>query len=691
MTSNQIGGTVFGSVVQAGYVDHVTVTVPSPRPLLSGLPADPAGFVGRERVLAELTALLDASGVIVVAGAPGVGKTALALRMAHELVRGGRFSGGVLFADLRGYDRTPADPAEILATFVRALALPDGQVPATRGELETTYRSLLAHRAADAGDALVLLDNASSSAQVRPLLPGSGAHRVVVTSRHWLGDLDVQPLSLGVLDAAESVTVLRAGDRLFREPDAAQEVATLCGHLPLALRIAAALLADDSTRPLSDLAEALRDRRHRLTELQYDDNLAVRAAFDLSYALLAPTERRMFSLLSLATGQLISELTARVLADTDERETRRLLAGPCRAHMVQRSDTRQWYRFHDLIRLYATEKVAQEIPTEVADAAVERMMVEFYEAARSYVAQPPSEPEAARRTVVECRDAASAWLNQDYLALVEAVELAHRTGRRHTAVRLGSDAYHYLFDTRRWPEAVRVLEAALESALELGDIEYEATLRCDLVKVLGFVGREQESGPHLMRALQIARELGHRRFEGVVLGHLGFMYSAQGNFTKAIEYHGDALEIATETGFVQEQASQHVLIGTALENSGNFDGAVVSYNRGIHLYRQIGKLISAAFALRMLGGLYLTRLNRYDLAFDHYIEAQQIYSDAGHWYDEADMWDMLGLTCLRAGDTRLARQGWQAALLLADRIGYQDLAEHVTRMLHDHALLTRSP
>src|SRR5262249_7498286 len=191
----------------------------------------------------------------------------------------------------------------------------------------------------------------------------------------------------------------------------------------------------------------------------------------------------MFCVLSFATGQQFSELTARVLAAVDQRETGRLLAGLCRAHMMQRSGTRYWYRFHDLIRLYAAEKAAQEIPREEADAAVDRMLAEFHEAVRSAVAPPPSEPEEIRRAAGR-RESASAYLNVDRLALIEAVELAHRTGHRHTAMELGADVGGYLFDTRRWLDAVRVLKAALEAALELGDTEYEVMLRCKLASNL---------------------------------------------------------------------------------------------------------------------------------------------------------------------------------------------------------------
>jgi predicted ATPase len=209
---NRISETVTGNVVQAGHIDNITFAVPVERPTMAGLPADTASFVGRDRVLAEMATLLDTSGPIAVSGPPGVGKTALALRVAHTAVRGGRFPGGVLFADLRGYDPAPTETAETLATFLRALGLPESQIPVGQGELETTYRSLLADRASDAGDVLVLLDNVSSSAQLRPLLPGSGAHRVLVTSRHRLSDLgDVRPVGLDVLDADESLSLLATG------------------------------------------------------------------------------------------------------------------------------------------------------------------------------------------------------------------------------------------------------------------------------------------------------------------------------------------------------------------------------------------------------------------------------------------------------------------------------------------------
>jgi tetratricopeptide (TPR) repeat protein len=687
---NEVSGTVLGNVVQAGHIDQVTVAV-APRPIMSGLPAEPAHFVGRDRVLAEVAALLEASGSIVMSGPPGVGKTALALRAAHAAMRAGRFPGGVLFADLHGYDPAPAQPAETLARFVRALGLPDEQVPVGPDELETTYRSLLAQRAVDAGNVLVLLDNASSSAQIRPLLPGAGGHQVLMTSRHRLSDLDgVHRLGLDVLDPAESLSLLAAsdlvGDRLRREPDAAREVAALCGHLPLALRIAAVLLVDDPTQPVSELAHALRDERHRLAELRYGDDLDVRAAFDLSYGRLSAAERRMFRLLSLAPGHHISEKTATVLAGLEPREASRILTALCRAHMLQPSEHRGWYRFHDLIGLYALQMVEQEDSPEEKNDAVDRMLVELYDFIDEGL-------DKLRKGDGELTEAATtlAVLREERSTLIGAVELAHRSGRHDLTVLLAERAGNYLQEVRQWADAARMFELAVASALIGEHTEHEATLRVDLASTLVFLRSHQECVEHLSRALEIGRDIGHRGFLGVVLRELGAAYHRLEETAKSIEYFRLALEIATETENVQEQGTIFINIGSTLQDAGDVAGAVEHYNRALSIFRRAGSRGSVAATQRLLAGVYLESLGEYDVAFDLYWEAMKTYEDLGDLHSAADIWYQLGHVCLRGGRPETAGKAWRTAALIAKRIDYADMVKDAELMLTTHDLTEDGP
>jgi tetratricopeptide (TPR) repeat protein len=664
------------------------VAEPRSFPAPCQLPLDVSAFTGRDSEISELDEWLLApspTAIALVAGTPGVGKTALAVHWAHR-VRD-QFTGGVLFADLHGYDQFPASPTQILPTFLRALGLPDNQVPTGQDELETTYRSLLEHHASAAGNVLVLIDNASSSAQVRALLPGSGAHRVLVTSRHRLSDLDgVRPVNLDVLNIQESLALLAAGDRssdrLSREPEAAREIAVLCGYLPLALRITAVLLIDDPAQPVSELASSLRDKKHRLAELQYGDDLAVRAAFDLSYARLSEAERRMFRLLSLATGDQISKWTAMALADLGEREVTKLLAGLCRAHMLQQSEARHWYQFHDLIRLYASRKSEEEDSPGEVDDAVDRMLMEFYSSVAHAVDDLSSRsPEEAER-----RQGASTWLRMEHLTLIEAVELAHRTGRHLCAAMLADRFKSYLRNIRRWADAARVLEFGLKSAVERGGTEYEATLRCDLAVTLGFLDRRQEAIGHLTRALQIARELGDRRFEAVMLMELGRAHQRLGDTAKAGECYRTALEIFTEAGDNVYRANVLLHIGTLSLDANDADSAVDTYNRALNLFHQTNSLGNIAATKRLLASVYLNQLDRLDLAFDHYDEARQFYHDIGDHHNEADMWYEIGLICVRDGRSDVAQSSWRVAMLLARHIDYDDLVEHLELMFTRHGL-----
>ena len=367
------GGNFRGPVLQAGEI-QATFQLPAAAPVaLAQLPAMAAGFSGREADLAMLAELLNPSGnaglvlVSAVAGPPGVGKTALAVQAGHAALRQGWYQGGVIFIDLHGYDDQPVEPGQGLDALLRALGVSGDHIPASLDERARLYRSVLADIR---HPVLVVADNALSEAQVRPLLPGSGPHRVLVTSRHTLAGLeDARLVDVRILDGDASVSLLdtalrmaRPGDsRIARDAQAATRLAVLCGGLPLALQIAAALLKADPLFEVNELADELAEEHQRLKRLHYDDGssaggLSVAAAFELSSRKLDQDHARLFRLLPVNTGPDISAASAAVLADTPVREVRQVLAGLVKAHLVEDapSASRRW-RMHDLIRLYAAQ------------------------------------------------------------------------------------------------------------------------------------------------------------------------------------------------------------------------------------------------------------------------------------------------------------------------------------------------
>ena len=301
-TSNTVSGGTVQNLLQGRDFRNITfntVQAAAAPVALAQLPAPVAGFTGRDAELAEVTGLLDpaagAGAVVVsaVAGLAGVGKTALAIQAAHTARAAGWFPGGVLFLDLHGYDEQAVQPAQALDALLRALGIPAEHIPPGAEERAGLYRSALAQIT---DPVLVVADNASAEAQVRPLLPGPGPHRVLVTSRHTLAGLGARLLDVEVLAEQAAITlveeVLRAArpgdDRISRDRGAAGRLAGVCGGLPLALRITAALLAADPALTAAELAGQLRDEVGRLGALRYDDGggtsaPSVAAAFDLSY------------------------------------------------------------------------------------------------------------------------------------------------------------------------------------------------------------------------------------------------------------------------------------------------------------------------------------------------------------------------------------------------------------------------
>lgn len=334
---------------------------------LDALPPKVAGFTGRIDQLRELLGAFDPDGsgeapgavlVAAVSGLGGIGKTALAVEAAHEACGKGWFPGGVLFVNLHGYDDDRVTAEQALEALLRALGTAPEHIPNGVDARAALHRSVLAARERELGAVLVLADNASSAEQVRPLHPGGVRHRLLATSRSKLPQLGARLLPLGELSAEEAYDLLdRAlriaapGDaRVANEGEAAAELALLCGHLPLALQIAAALLVLDRDKPVAELVLELAESGDRLLHLD-DGERSVRAAFDLSYQRLPAEQARLLRLLALAPGPEVTDEVVAVL-DGAGAVPVRVLDALFRAHLVERGSGRGRWRLHDLVRVF---------------------------------------------------------------------------------------------------------------------------------------------------------------------------------------------------------------------------------------------------------------------------------------------------------------------------------------------------
>ncbi len=447
------------------------------------LPCDLADFTGRDRELRELLRCARESGgrgplVVALDGMGGCGKTALAVRAAHLLAPG--CPDGLLHLDLRGH--TPGDPpvtaAAALESLLRALGTPGDRIPADQAGRTALWRTRLAGKRL-----LILLDNAGDADVVRPLLPASTGCLVLITSRARLVDLDgARWISVGVLTPAESAAMVAGtlgAARVAAEPEAAAELARLCGHLPLALRIATARLRNRPRWTLRYLTERLRDETRRLDELSSGAR-SVSATLRLSYQVLDERCRAAFRLLALHPGGDINVHAAAALLGTGTRQAEDVLESLLDVHLLQQPDV-GLYAFHDLVRSFARSLLGDPAAPGGAGedgAAVERLL-EYYlsavaaacdalfpEDAGPAAAGPPC---GAQLPDLTRPDRALAWYARERTALLSAVALAGLRGHDRHAVRLAGDIGGRL-DTAARPEQLRDLAAtAVACARRLGE------------------------------------------------------------------------------------------------------------------------------------------------------------------------------------------------------------------------------
>jgi len=537
-----------------------------PRPPCT-LPYDLPDFAGRGD---DLDRLLHAGPAVVITaidGMAGIGKTALAVHAAYRLTD--RYPDGQLFCDLHSHTpgARPVEPAEALERLLRMIGVPPETIPPELDEREARWRAELAGRRV-----LVVLDNAVSAAQVRPLLPGSPHALVLVTSRRRLGVLDgATVLSLDVLPRAEALELFGAvagPARVAAEPAAAAEVVRLCGRLPLALRIAGSRLAHRPGWTVAALADRLRERTDRLDELTLADR-GVGPAFALSYAQLAPAEQRMFRLLGVHPGADFDSWSAAALAGCTPRAAEDVLEALVDAHLL-RSAAPGRYTFHDLIREYArglapaTSAPRQRLHDYYLAAAVRATDVISREVRRfepRLVRPPACLPELVGL------DGALAWLETEHRTLVEVTETTddwqlacvlrtyfelqgHFADWRTTHERLlpTTDPYGQalvrfnLGGLCMWTGRLADGMAHLRHVLGTGDPQLEATTLTSLGMLAHLLHRDAEASGYLRRALAIDHP--NDRTKAFGWNNLALTEGRQGRAEAALQHHRRALAIA---------------------------------------------------------------------------------------------------------------------------------------------------
>ena len=645
-----------------------------------------SAFTGREAELAELDRLLPAAEdeapgpvmISAVSGTAGVGKTALAVRWAHRAA--GAFPDGQLYVNLRGYDPDqPLTAGEALAGFLRALGVPSQDIPLGEAERAARYRSLAADRRL-----LVVLDNAATVEQVRPLLPGTPSVMVLVTSRDALTGLvardGARRLDLDMLPAAEAVMLLGAliGERAAADPVAVRTLAELCVRLPLALRVAAELAVARPETPMAALAAELAGEGERLELLNAggDPRGAVANVFSWSYRHLTADAARLFRLLGLHPGPDWDRYAAAALTGTDVGQAGRLLDSLVRAHLIQPSGPTR-YGMHDLLRAYAAQLAATEDENQGREAMAS--MFDYYLAACAAAMdglapagrdrRPSSPPSAVPVPALEDRTVARAWLDAELAALTTIAAYTASHGWSGYSIRLAATLRRYLYGHDA--EAFIVHSHALESARSCNDRAAQADALTSLGALHTNQGRYQEAVVCYQQALTLARDIGDHRARARALGNLGIIHARQANYQLAADHMNEALTFHRELGDELDEAIDLTNLGNVYGRLGHYDQAADHHRQALNLYRKLGDQLGGAIALTNLGEVCYCR-GRYQEAIDHQLQALALSRESGDLNNQAEQLTRLGQVCHRQGHYDQAAEYYQQALALRRDVGDRD-------------------
>jgi DNA-binding SARP family transcriptional activator/tetratricopeptide (TPR) repeat protein len=640
------------------------------------IPHDIAGFVGRDGELSQLDALLsECMGrvpIAAVVGTAGVGKTAMTVRWAHRVKD--RFPDGQLYIDLRGYGPgNPVPPEDALAAFLRALGVGGAAIPQDPTERAAQFRTVV-----DRKKLLILLDNARSAVQVRPLLPGSSSCLVVITSRDALGGLVAREgahrVRLGRMPIGEAHRLLTEllGDRGDTESETTAQLIERCARLPLALRIAAERIREHPHH-LAALVAELADEHARLDLLDSGDDpdASVRAVFFSSYRNLDSEAARLFRLFGVHPGHDIDAHALTALAGGDDlRTTRRLLDTLTRASLVDETADRR-YVLHDLLATYAAELTETTDPPAERTAALARLLDYYlHAAARAVRFVMPSELEPSDTVgspvtatpELSTYEAAIRWLNNERANLVRAAEAATRDlpgyttnlsrvlsgyldlgmhldevrrlqtisldiAREHgdlvaEGIALRSFGLMHLY-AHQFDEAERYFEKSLALHEKAGARVFQATTLNHLGALCGFAGRVEDGIRHLRRSAELFQELGHRLMAQRPLTSLGQLHLRQGRHESALHYLHQAFTITVEYDYPPGQFQTSYGLAGVYRDLGRYADALDCVHRALNIARSSHFSLHEVATLYRLGTIHL-RLGDHEKAKRHHHQALAI-------------------------------------------------------------------
>jgi tetratricopeptide (TPR) repeat protein len=656
--------------------------VPQPRKAsLFQLPKDSPDFTGRSAVTTQIETILERSAIVAISGMGGVGKSMLARHVGNRLKA--VYPDGQLVVDLRGQSESPREPIAVLTEFLIDGFGEDPQhLPIELDRLQNLFTDRLTGRRI-----LVMLDNAADAAQVEPLLVRVVGCGAIVTSRETIANLsgvtEASQVRLGVLEIDEAVELLnRLCETKTNDRSLTIQLANLCGRLPLALTIVGRLLSQTRSLSIGELIVELGDERSRLDRMRYvdardriDPNLDVRASFNLSYRRLNEAQQQVFGAVSVLPGAHFGVALAAVLGAREETEVRRLLEQLEQLQLVLWEAGR--YGFHDLVRVFGRETLAEGQERELAELALgwykhnSKTFDDYLTSAtrRPIAERLVSEWEQPLETIEKTLDTlAVEWFLAEHQNLVRAVDWAQALNEHQIAVGLACNLVIFFQRRGLWSDWVTTHQVALKSARAIGDQHGIGQTMNNLGLVYSSQGKWEEAIDYFQKSLETKRPIGNDHGISQSVMNIGLVYQSQGKWEEAIDCYQQSLETFRAIGDQHGIAQTMTNLGNVYRSQVKWEEAIACFQQSLETFRAIGDSHGIAQTMNNLGNVYYVQ-GGWEEAIDCYQQSLETKRKLGDQHGIGNTIENFGNVYQAQGKWEEAIDCYQQSLVIKHAIG----------------------